>query len=461
LFQPAAPLVLRIAAQTNWPENMLMPKALESKQGNAGASPREAVETTSEVFPDGTALELIRLDSEAGDTSLLRWDGSSATVAHEFEARGKVYRPPQVNSRAIRALRLPGGIAPYGSTRDLFHEIMKLFAEYTDLAESDVRQLAYFVLASWLVDQLLVAPLLLIIAPLGGARAQLLRLLSSLCRRSLMLDEVSPAAVSRLAELKPTLVFDEPTMTRRAGRFLYTTSNYGDFALGNGRIMGAPSAKVICSQEALGDTLLTGQTLEIAMTPTGREVPFLEIGACEQIGAKFQAKLLHYRLSNLGKIRPPEFDVSELPAQLQDAARALAASAVDDPELQLGVFQLLRERSQDAHLDASAEFASAILEGLLFCCHREGWSQVLSGELADIVNTIWENRGEGRTTTPESVGWKLRALGLRTEPLDGAGKGLRLTEAIRAKIHSLAKGYRVRQAAQADCPHCRPTAGKQ
>lgn len=280
-----------------------MPKALESKQGNAGASPREAVETTSEVFPDGTALELIRLDSEAGDTSLLRWDGNSATIAHEFDINGKVYRPSQ--AKAIRALRLPCGIAPYGSTRNLFDEIIKVLAEYLDLAESEVRLLAYFVVASWLVDQLLVAPLLAVIAPLGAARAQLLRLLSCICRRPLMLDEVSPAAISRLAELRPTYFFDEPTMTRRAGRFLYTTSNYRDFALGNGRIMGAPSAKVICSQEALGDTLLTGQTLEIAMTPTGREVPFLEIGACEQIGAGLQSKLLRYRVSNLGKIRPP------------------------------------------------------------------------------------------------------------------------------------------------------------
>jgi hypothetical protein len=56
----------------------------------------------------------------------------------------------------------------------------------------------------------------------------------------------------------------------------------------------------------------------------------------------------------------------------------------------------------------------------------------------------------------------LRALELRTEPLDGAGKGLRLTDAVRARIHVLARVYRVpslQQAAQEECAHCEAAFG--
>jgi hypothetical protein len=365
---------------------------------------------------------------------------------------------------SLRALRLPGRIAPYGSTRELFEGIRKLLIEYTDLAESDVWQLAYFFPGSWLADRLLVAPFLFITAPLGTQRTQLLRLLSCLCRRPLMLTEMTPAAISSLATLSPTFLFDEPNLSRRAERLLYATNNSGRFAFGNGRITDVFSAKVICSREPLRDALLASQALEITLSPAGRQIPFLEDSVCERIADEFQSKLLQYRLTNLGRIRTPEIDVSELTVPMQDLARALGACVIDDEELQLGVVRLLRERGDDAHFDSSTELGSAILEGLLFCCHSEGRSQVLSGELADIVNLIWTKRGEGRKTTPESVGWKLRTLGLRTEPLNGAGKGLRLTEAIRAKIHSLAKGYRVpslRQAAQAECPHCKVPAGKQ
>jgi hypothetical protein len=275
---------------------------------------------------------------------------------------------------------------------------------------------------------------------------------------------MTPAAISSLATLSPTFLFDEPNLSRRAERLLYATNNSGRFAFGNGRITDVFSAKVICSREPLRDALLASQALEITLSPAGRQIPFLEDSVCERIADEFQSKLLQYRLTNLGRIRTPEIDVSELTVPMQDLARALGACVIDDEELQLGVVRLLRERGDDAHFDSSTELGSAILEGLLFCCHSEGRSQVLSGELADIVNLIWTKRGEGRKTTPESVGWKLRTLGLRTEPLNGAGKGLRLTEAIRAKIHSLAKGYRVpslRQAAQAECPHCKVPAGKQ
>lgn len=440
-----------------------MARIPRSKQEKDGATCREAIETAGEVFSDGTTLEVIRPTSGTGEMSLLRWDGNSATIDQQFEVNGKVYRVPQLNFVSLRAVRLPGHTASYGLTRDMFNEIRKLFIEYTDIAEIHALLIAYFMLGNWLADRLAVAPFLSIIAPLGAAKAQLLRLLSCLCRRPLILAEVTPAAITSLAGLRPSLLFDEPILSRRAVQLLYATNNYRQFVLGNGQIANVFSSKVICSREPLHDALLASQAIEIILPPTGRPVPFLDDSAFEQIADEFQPKLLQYRLTNLCKIRNPEFDVSELTIPIQGVARALGACVPDDQQLQLGLVQLLREQHQDFHLDPSAELGSALLEGLLFCCHSEGRLQVLCGELADIVNQIWAKRGEGRQTTPESVGWKLRALDLRTEPIDGAGKGLRLTEGVRARIHSLAQAYRVpslRQAAQEECRHCKVYFGK-
>jgi hypothetical protein len=440
-----------------------MAKILQPRQEKDGASCREAIETTAEFFSNSTALELVRPDPRADETSLLWWDGNSATIGQQFDVSGKFYRPPRSNSASLRALRLPRRAAPYGSTRDLFNDFCKLFAQYTDIAEDYVRLVGHFILGDWLADRLPVAPFLSIIAPLGAAKAHLLRLLASVCRRPLILAEATPAALCALANLMPTFLFDEPNLNRRAERFLYASNNYHDFAHGNGKILDAFSAKVICSREPLRDALLASQAVEIILPPAGRQVPFLEDPVSEQIADEFQSKLLQYRLTNLGRIRPPEIDVSELTAPMQDVARALASCVVDDEALQLDVVRLLRQSDEDVRFHPSMEYQSVIIEGLLFCCH-EGRSQVLSGELADIINTIWQKRGEGRQTTPESVGRKLWALGLRTVPIDGAGNGLRLTEAVRARIHTLAKAYRVpslQQAAQEECPHCKVGIGKQ
>jgi hypothetical protein len=171
---------------------------------------------------------------------------------------------------------------------------------------------------------------------------------------------------------------------------------------------------------------------------------------------------LQYRLENLSRIRTPDIDVSELAVPLQDVARTIASCIVDDGDLQLGVVHFLRGRDLDGHLDSSVELGSAVLEGLLFCCHGTE-SQVLCGKLADIVNVIWEKRGEGRETTPEAVGWKLRTLDLSTERIDNVGKGLRLSESIRLRIHNLAKAYRVpslQPSAIGDCAHCKAVLGQ-
>jgi hypothetical protein len=427
------------------------------------ATQREAIATAGEVFPDGKMLELIRPDPGAGELRLLSWDGKNATVGKQFKVNGKIYRPASLNRTSLSALRLPANAAPYGTTRDLFNGLCALFAEYADIPENDVWQVAYLILGSFLTERLLAAPFLSLTALFGAPRTQMIRLLSCLCWRTLKLVDVTPTAICKLANLIPTFLFDEPNLSRRAERFLYTTNSGGAVALGNGHISDVVSAKIICSREPLRDALLASQALQITLSPGSRQIPFLEDSVCASIASEFQAKLLQYRLENLGRIRTPDLDVSELSVPLQDVARSIASCVVDDRELQLGVVQFLRGRDLHGYLDSATELGSAVLEGLLFCCHRTE-SQVLCGELADIVNTVWRKRGEGLETTPEKVGWKLRALGLRTEPIDGAGKGVRFTEGVRLRIHSLAKSYGVPSlphSARENCPHCKATFGKQ
>jgi len=424
---------------------------------------REEVETAGEMLPDGTMLELIRPNPGAGELGLLWWDGRNATVGKQFKVNGKIYRPANLHRTSLRALRLPAHAAPYGTTRDLFNGLCGLFAEYADIPENDAWQIAYFILASFLTERLLTAPFLSLTAPFGAPRNQMLRLLSCLCRRALKLIDVTPTAMCKLANLRPTFLFDEPILSQRAERFLYATNSGGAVALKNGHVSDVVTAKVLCSREPLRDALLASQGLQVTLLPGTHEIPFLEDSVCASIANEFQAKLLQYRLTNLGRIRTPDLDVSELAVPLQDVARTIASCVVDDRELQLGVVQFLRGRDLRGPLDSSTELGCAVLEGLFFCCHRTE-SRVLCGELADIVNTIWTQRGEGLETTPESVGWKLRGLNLRTEPIDGAGKGLRFTEGARLRIHQLAKAYRIPSlphSAREDCTHCKATFGKQ
>lgn len=417
----------------------------------------EEIETAGEAFADGTMLELIR---EGSRTSLVRWDGNKASIGQRFYQDGRVYVPRRLDSTIVRALRLPENVAPYGSARELFNGVSLVLTRFTRLPERFVSQIVYFLFGTWLVDCLLVAPFLYIVAPVGSARAQLLRLLSVLCRRALMLADASPSTLcSAPIHLAPTFFFDEANLSDRFLKFLYSTNTRGNVAFRNQRMLDVFSAKVVCSQEPLVDPLLGSQALQVVLEPTCGDLPVLAPEVVEQIAAEFQPQFLMYRLKNHRQARTPGFDVSDLTGPMQDLARALGASIVEDDELQHGVIPLLRERDQDVQVERSTSVEGTILEAAVFHTHLDGRSYVLSGELADTINTLWAERGEGRRTSPESVGRKLNALGLHTEPIGGRGNGLQLTEAVRARLHELLRIYDVRclqRVTKDGCRHCAP-----
>jgi len=77
-------------------------------------------------------------------------------------------------------------------------------------------------------------------------------------------------------------------------------------------------------------------------------------------------------------------------------------------------------------------------------CHEQKRNRALVGEFATIANGILEGRGETVKLDPRAVGDHLRLLGLFSERLGRAGRGIRFVEHVRRKIHQLAWAYDVR-----------------
>jgi hypothetical protein len=75
------------------------------------------------------------------------------------------------------------------------------------------------------------------------------------------------------------------------------------------------------------------------------------------------------------------------------------------------------------------------------------WPRRYSGRQL-MINTIAESRGEILDVTPRHVGWLLKSVGLHTEKLGKAGRGVCLHPATRDHIHRLAIQYEVRSVDQ-------------
>jgi hypothetical protein len=117
---------------------------------------------------------------------------------------------------------------------------------------------------------------------------------------------------------------------------------------------------------------------------------------------------------------------------------------VDDDELQSRLVPALALHDREIRFERSALLESIELEALLAACHAGKSEIVTMINLTQSVNTILVGRGQTLQVSPETVGWKLRALGLRTEFIAGGRKGLALLDETRAGIHMLAAAYGVR-----------------
>ncbi|MFY9528807.1 MAG: hypothetical protein WAR24_07845 [Candidatus Acidiferrales bacterium] len=217
-------------------------------------------------------------------------------------------------------------------------------------------------------------------------------------------------------------------------------------------------AKVVFAKQPLRDPALAGFPLEIALAPTREYVPLMDLAEAERVAAEFQPKLLMYRLVNYRKVTTPSFDLGEFTVPTQELAHSLAASIVGDDELQSQIVPLLKQRDREIQVDRTTLLECIVLEALLAACHDAQSGTLPMADLTQSVNTILVGRGEVLQVSPEIVGWKLKALGLRTEFITDGRRDLALLDETRATIHTLAEGYGVRTLQQGLvtglCPHC-------
>ena len=147
--------------------------------------------TSGRILPDGRILDLISGDNPDLPLRLVACDGGSATVSDHFIGPTCTYRASKCDPALIRAIRLPSSCAGYGSTKKLFTSLATSLKDCLGVSVAEGWLLAAFCLSTWVADRLLVAPELEICAADQAQGIDLLRVLHSVCRHSLLLAELT------------------------------------------------------------------------------------------------------------------------------------------------------------------------------------------------------------------------------------------------------------------------------
>jgi len=418
------------------------PVATQSEQLTPNYIPIDFAE-----FPDGTLVELVQ--GPAG-LALLIWSEGKASIVEQFEHDGRLLIPRAVDQKLRTNLRLPENVKPCPAAGQFFAEICEVLRSAVDLPESSIHLVAAFALSTWFVDHLTVAPYLWICGPPGSGKTTLIRLLHCLCRRAVLTAGTIPLQVHPLpALLRPTLLLDELQFngaqhSHALESWLRAGNARGVPVTVGGRWVHSFGAKVLCSRQPTSDTALSSRALYISMVPTRKNLQALDEETVERIANDFQPRLLMFRLRHYRELRPVPIDCSTWSSRMRDLARALVFSLGDaGDEVLISVIGAIIEQGEQARVEREQEPEALVVSALFGYCHDEDSTSVLVGQIASQVNLCRKRIGEEADLKPRLVGSILRSLGLATDKLDSFGRGLRLTAAVKRRVHQLEQIYDV------------------
>jgi len=370
-------------------------------------------------------------------------DYSASRLQTDRDCNGRWYRVPELPPALYWSLILPTQFGEYGSTRKLFDSIVALLRNHSLLPEKECSLLTYWSISTCFPDFLPFLPSLTITGPAFAADL-LLRTLVAVCRRPVLLADVSPAVLRALplGELMPTLLIHKPHLSKRMAALL-DASNLPGYWLCSGKdFQQFYCAKCIYMGEHANNQLLTPN---IHVHVGGNSRRFLPPPPTDDVIQDFQNRLYSYRVTGhidvgASKFRVPEF---RFRPEVRAIAHVLGAAIVRDSELQHGLIELLQERDEQSRVDRASGEDGMVLKAVLWHCHQSDQRQVFVREIAATANRIYSEEGESLKISNETVGHVLKNLGLYTRRLGNAGRGLVLDKATQSRAHKLSHANEV------------------
>jgi len=397
-------------------------------------------------------IELIPADTPDGRFSLLFWDGTQAYVDRSLPLdagpdsafKPRVYHAPDVDPTISQAIRFPTHIAPYESCRKLFDDLCALVRRFTGLSESQVLLAAHCVLASWFPECTSIPICVSIVGPYSTQGSQLFHLLRCLYRRPLLLGEMSVAGLRSLPlEMCPALFIEGYEYSAQLQRLLRALNPFGGYIPRKGQLVSLNYARVIRIEDPLIDDAVSGRAVKIPVAPNCHELPLLDKRAQQEIADEFQPKLLMYRLANYSRVAKCDFDATDFLSPVRELARCLGACVPEEPKFQQKIIALLKEQNEAVQIERATDLDSFVAEAMLSLCQEDNRQSVRVAEVANRVNKILSERGELLELNAKAVGTRMNKLQVYTKRLDAKSRGLLLTDAVRQRIHKLAKDYQI------------------
>jgi len=429
-------------------------------------------ETDFAELEDGTLIEMIEDPSNPANSLFAVYKNGTVQYAVTVERADRVLVPVPRQQGNFKHIRLARGTQPCASAAVLLGGIGSLILACVDISMDEASLIAAFVISTWFIESLPVAPYLALVGPPRSGKSTLLQVLNLLCRRPLLTADITSAAFYEVYEkLSLTLLVDE-TLTagnrRELFHLLKTGTTRGSVTLRKGRSLKAFGPKVISYTELPNDAALNSRCVIIPMQETNRtDLAKPTDKNILDIADNLQKELLQYRLENHHSLRLPRVEGDErLYSRTRDLYQALALPIgyqTDFCEYLVHLFETQQEINREPLTPAS----NALLRFLYEWIHlhlTDG--KCAQKELTVGVNLNLESLQETFRLNAHEVGRALTSLGFTNRKRTNAGFILWLDLRTRKRIHNLAHSYAIDQESQFqedafgnECGLCKNPAG--
>jgi hypothetical protein len=282
-------------------------------------------------FVDGKWWLLEMMRTVHGESTLVWFTNKNVRAEYGNPVLNNDYAYfPLEEDETNRHVLFPEHLQWYSSVRRLLGDVDTFLKRCLDLNARHRFLLSCFVLSTWLVDRLPVAPYVALVGLPRSGKSTALHALYLICRHGLMTSDISPAAFYRACErLTPTLCIDE---TATAGRkqtlfhLLRSGTSRNAVAFREGHSYRSYCAKVFVWTEMPDDDALNSRCIVIPMQETSRTGLLRTTDPDVVREAKdLQAKLLVFRLAHYHAQRLSQIPTAEdLRSRDRDLYEALA-----------------------------------------------------------------------------------------------------------------------------------------
>ena len=403
---------------------------------------------------DGVLIETIEDPNDAAKSLFAVYRNKIVQSAARIEHGDRVLVPFSREQGISKHVRFPRGTQPCGSAVDILRGIASLILACVDIDVNDVTLIAAFVMSTWFIERLSVAPYLALVGLPRSGKTTLLQVLNLLCRRSLLTADITSAAFYEVYEkLNPTLLVDETLTTgnkRELFHLLKTGTTRGSVTLRRGRSLKAFGPKVISCTELPNDAALNSRCVIISMVETSRTdlVKTSDKRLLDNANS-LRSQLLQYRLENYHSLQLPHVEGDQgLHSRTRDLYQALALPLGNNAEL-CGILVHLFKIQQEINREPLSPTSAAVLRVLYEFIHvhpQDG--KCAQQELTFRVNLKLAWLRENFRLNAHEVGRALTSLGFTNRKRTNAGFVLWLAQETRKRIHSLAHAYGINRESQ-------------